>query len=579
MDLAHPSSDTGGGSGRDSPFAFFALILLCLFVLFYHLGDPALFEPDEGRSAEIAREILLLNDWATPHYNFTPRLDKPIFFYATIALSYRLFGISEAAARAPSALAGLGCVLLTYLLGRTFLGHWGALWGGLILLTSMEYLALSHAAVPDMTLVFFITLALGAFCWAGRAGTGMKRRACYLTMYAGIGCATLVKGPVGVFIPGIVIISYLLWTKRWSIVREMEPLFGALVFLALVGPWYAWTEWRNPGYLRYFLLEENLLRFLTQRFHRGEPWYYFLGVLAAGFLPWTLLLPFVVADWRKRAIDDFCRFLFLWTALPFLFFSLSSAKLSQYILPIFSPLALLSGGALARLLRDPPRSGGRILFLPLLALVAPLFYFLLGVCWPVILPRPLRDWIADLAQADRAFAAKVAVAAAVAAGLAAWVLFQKERRRLYLSSCLVFLLFAYLGQKILVPVSWNRSSKELAQRSLPLIRPQDRIVIYDTYLSSLPFYLRIQTPIWVVWSGRKNTIMGSLYVAEKNPPPAPGYGQVLFTFEEFSERWKDSDRRLVVFVKDKNLPYLSGVVGAAPKTLLDGSGVVVVTNR
>lgn len=114
-----------------------------LFYFFYDLGGPALFEPDEGRNAEVSREILLINDRGTPYFNFIPRLDKPVFFYWPAALSFKIFGLSEWSARLPSALGGLGCGLLIYLFARTLLDPWGALWSSLILITSTEYFVLS----------------------------------------------------------------------------------------------------------------------------------------------------------------------------------------------------------------------------------------------------------------------------------------------------------------------------------------------------------------------------------------------------------------------------------------------------
>src|SRR5215831_12912905 len=110
-----------------------SLLFFCLLAFFYNLGGAALFEPTEGRNAEIAREILVTHDWVTPHDNFVPVLDKPIFLHWWIAFCYRLFGVSERSARLPSAFAGLGSVILIYLFARKFLGLWEGLWSSLIL--------------------------------------------------------------------------------------------------------------------------------------------------------------------------------------------------------------------------------------------------------------------------------------------------------------------------------------------------------------------------------------------------------------------------------------------------------------
>ena len=146
-----------------------SLRVVCLVILFANLGGAAFFDPDEGRNAEKAREILLLNDWVTPHENFLPTLDKPIAFYWPVALSFKLFGFSEWAARLPSALAALGCLLLVAQLARR---HWGArtaLWSCLVLATSVEFFFFARLVNLDMSLTFFITMALFSFYSAVRA--------------------------------------------------------------------------------------------------------------------------------------------------------------------------------------------------------------------------------------------------------------------------------------------------------------------------------------------------------------------------------------------------------------------------
>ncbi|HUC97170.1 MAG TPA: glycosyltransferase family 39 protein, partial [Candidatus Polarisedimenticolaceae bacterium] len=207
-----------------------------------------MFEPDEGRNAEIGREILLLHDWVTPHYDFIPRLDKPIFFFGLLALSFKFFGIAEWSARLPSVLAALGCLSLTYILARTIFGRWAALWSVLILLTSIEFFALSRVVILDMVLTMFITLSLVCF-WLGHLTTGPGRKFLVLLMYVSIGAATLVKGPIGLVLPSAVIFFYLLLSRKWALLREMELSLGVPLFLIVAASGYVAVELRNPGYL------------------------------------------------------------------------------------------------------------------------------------------------------------------------------------------------------------------------------------------------------------------------------------------------------------------------------------------
>ena len=120
--------------------------------------------------------------------------------------------------------------------------------------------------------------------------SGKAKKFYFLAMYVAAACATLVKGPIGVVLPAMVIGPYLLLTRRWSILREANPALGLGIFLLIAAPWYLAAELRNPGYLRYFLFEENFLRYVTPHFNRGQPWYYYVEVLAVGFFPWTALI-------------------------------------------------------------------------------------------------------------------------------------------------------------------------------------------------------------------------------------------------------------------------------------------------
>ena len=261
------------------------MLAVCLTALFWQLGTAALFEPDEGRNAEKAREILLLNDWVTPHEDFFPVLDKPMFFYWLIAISYKAFGINEWAARLASVLAALGCFVLVSRFTRIRWGPWEALWSGLILISGVEFFILSRVVIFDMSLTFCITLALYSFFEAAHTDETMRRRIYCALMYVGLAAGTLIKGLVGLLIPGLVIFFYLLIANRWSILRSVYLIPGALLFLALVAPWYLLAEARNPGFLRYYLWDEHFGRFATGSFDRKQPWYFFLVVLAVGFLP------------------------------------------------------------------------------------------------------------------------------------------------------------------------------------------------------------------------------------------------------------------------------------------------------
>ncbi len=552
------------------------LAVVCCLVIFQNLGAAHLFEPDEGRNAERARELLLLNNWAIPHENFLPALDKTIFFYWLIAIAYKCFGVSEWSARLPSALAALGCLLLVYRFGRERWGSWEARWSTLILLTNIEFFLYSRIVIFDMTLTFFTTLALIAYHQALNTGDRNARPRHIIVMSAAMGLATLAKGPIGALLPAMVIFFHLLFLRKWSFLAWRNLLLGGIVFSAIVAPWAGWTEASYPGYLRYFFWEENVLRFLTPHFQRSEPWYYFIIVVACGFFPWSLLLPSAIKNtWSKSLAKDNL-FLILWIVVPFLFFSASHSKLPHYILPIFPALSVLTGRCVKAISEDPAVARRWVLCLPWLALFMMATFLIIGANWPALLHHEIRETVTQMPALQRS-------ANIVLIFVTAWFAFSaarelwKEQRVVYLCHCLGMALLLFFVGQIFAAASQTRSAKTLAERASPFIKPQDQLVFYDVYLNGLLFYLRVERPIWVIWSGRRKIIMQNIYVAQKQPAPAPGYGPVLFTFEEFAKEWKEAKQPLLVFLKQRQTPRLSRQGRDIPRELTRAGEFVLVS--
>jgi 4-amino-4-deoxy-L-arabinose transferase-like glycosyltransferase len=552
--------------------------LTCLVIVFSSLGRSALFEPDEGRNAEKAREILLLGDWVTPHQDFLPTLDKPIFFYWLVAISFKLFGLSEWSARLPSALAALGCIFLVYRFARLQWGLREAVWSSLILATSLEFFLFSRIVIFDMTLAFFIALSLFSFYTVTQTDHPRAGKAPGLLMYSAMGIGTLVKGPVALVIPGMVIFSYLLLTRKWFLLKRLNILLGAIVYFALVAPWYLWVEARNPGYLRYFLWEEHFVRYLTPHFSRTKSWYYFFLVLGIGFLPWSFFIPLAVRNLWKRTLTDASLFLVLWVSLPFVFFSASNAKLPHYILPIYPALAILTGQAVAANIQSSAAKRSRILYIPGTFIIAFIVYLLIGAEWPNLLASDVRF---DL---SRSASLLVLYGTVISLVFSAFVVCDlrnvwHDQGAASLCTALIPALFLILAGQIVSAASFHRAAKSIARGTAALMGRNDRLVFYDTYIEGLPFYLRLDRPIWLVQSPKKGDVMGSFYVAEKRPAPAPGYGQVLFTFEEFAGQWNKNELPLRVLLKEKNLPRFNKEIGIVPKKLVRFDDYVLASNR
>jgi 4-amino-4-deoxy-L-arabinose transferase-like glycosyltransferase len=570
--LKNPSAPVGERSWS------MLLCLICLIILFHGLGSAELFEPDEGRNAEKAREILLLSDWITPHQNFLPTLDKPILLYWLVALSFKIFGTAEWSARLPSVLSAVGCLFLVYRFARTEWGMWEALWSCLILVTSVEFLVLSRIVIFDMLLTLFTTWALLSFYAAQKTDRSRWTNVHWSMMYIAVGAATLVKGLVGLAIPGMVIFFYLLFSRKWFLLSQMKLAVGAIIYLAIVAPWYAWTELRNPGYLRYFFWEEHFVRYLTAHFSRTHDWYYFFAVLGVGFLPWSLILPATIRSFWKRLDNELNLFLVLWVILPFIFFSVSHSKLPHYILPIFPALGLLTGRAVALQNYNSAKTGWWCLFIPLIFPTLFTLYLLAGAARPEWLPLEIRSGVVQKIAVIGVYAAVIFVIF-VAFGIGHIKHLWKDAGPALVCTSVSLALFFVLLTQIIAATSFHRTSKSLARHIAAVIQPEDYLVFYNTYPEGIPFYLGIDKPIWLVQAREKEDVMGSYYVGEMRPATAAGYGPVLLTFEQFAQEWTKNDKKLRVLVREKNFRQFSANVGTVPSKVMKFDNYALVSNR
>ena len=303
-------------------------------------------EPDEGRNAEVAREMLASGDWVTPHFDTFPYLDKPPVFFWMVAGSLGVFGVSEWAARLPSALSALALVLLTGWLAWRMLGGRAGLGAGWIVATCPLAIVFSHMVIFDMTLACLVTLAMVCF-WRAEA-SDFKRPALDAVIFTAMGAATLTKGPVGFLLPILSWVAYGAVRRRLGELKRLRWGMGILIFLAICLPWFITVSVRHPDFPRYAFWQESLKRFATGTAHRQGGLFYYLPVYLAGFFPWSLFLLFAglsrVRRWRalKEESQKPVVYLLCWALVTFTFFSLSQSKLPGYILPAIPPLAILT---------------------------------------------------------------------------------------------------------------------------------------------------------------------------------------------------------------------------------------------
>jgi 4-amino-4-deoxy-L-arabinose transferase-like glycosyltransferase len=333
-------------------WALFAVLALLWFA---DLDARRLVHPDEGRYAEIAREMAVTGDWVTPRVNGLKYFEKPPFQYWVTAAAYRAFGIHEWTARLWPALAGFLGVLAIGYAGCTLGGITLGVFAGMALSGTLWHAGLAQIVTLDSGLSFFLALGFAGFVIAQRAEAALvERRAWMWVAWAAMAGATLSKGLIGIALPGGALVAYAAITRDLALLRRLHLVSGLVLYVALTAPWFIAVAGANAEFLRFFFVHEHFQRFLTTEHMRPGPWYYFIPLFAAGVLPWLTVMAFgAPRAWRDGMPNalgfSWQRFALVWAAFVFLFFSASGSKLASYILPMFPPLALVVGWLLIRL--------------------------------------------------------------------------------------------------------------------------------------------------------------------------------------------------------------------------------------
>src|SRR5688572_10460409 len=241
------------------------LLLVAFFgaLYFFALGRLELVRPDEPRTAEIAREMIVTGDWVTPRLNDTRYFEKPPLVYWTTALSQLAFGPGEAALRLTPTLFGLAGILLTYAAARRLHGREAGLAAAIVLGTSILYFGIARLLQLDMALSTLMSAALFSFILGVRAATGTARRWFFRALYAAAALATLTKGPIGFLIPGGVMFVWLLVFNQWHRLRPLHLPEGIVIFLLIAGPWHMLVAQRNPEWAHFYFVHEHWTRFTT----------------------------------------------------------------------------------------------------------------------------------------------------------------------------------------------------------------------------------------------------------------------------------------------------------------------------
>jgi 4-amino-4-deoxy-L-arabinose transferase-like glycosyltransferase len=504
---------------------FAAVIGLAAFLFFFHLGTYGLLEPDEGRYAEIAREMLASRNFIVPHLNYVPYIEKPPMLYWLTTLAMSVLGVNEFAARFINAFAALSGVAATCFFAAKTFDKRRAILAGAVLSTSAIYAVMAQILTTDMLLTASMTIALYALFLHWRDGG----RWCWVA-YAAIGFAALSKGPVGVAIP-LFVMTIFLWREGdlHGAIRRFHALPGLLFIAAIAAPWFIAITISEPGFFDFYFIGEHVRRFFDSNYSHDQPPYYYVPIMLGGLMPWTLAVPFI--PWRRLTPNPARRFCLIASGTVFVVFSCSSAKLVPYILPAIPPLAVVIADGLVTLIEHRSAADSRRL-----AALGPL----LGATGAVVI------FIAIHAAEFRAPYPTIARPALdpggailMLGGFACFVAFWMRRDRLGLAA------FVLTAAAILITVSYGRlmveSIRSYAQlaRTIERLEPTARLVCYPRYVQSLPFYCRRR----VIIVGAKTELA---FGADHDPDAA----QYFFIRQaDLLKLWEDPRRS--VFIVDR----------------------------
>lgn len=541
---AEPLSTETLSSSKYSGWRDCLLLSLAFTILFgAFLGSRPLTVPDEGRYAEIPREMITSGDYITPRVNGVKYFEKPPLFYWMQTVSMRSLSFNEWAIRLPNALMGLLGVLVAYATGLRLYNRRTGLLAGMTLGTFGLYSAMAHMVTLDMTVTLFLSAAMSCFILGNQYPAGRIRNRFMWAMYLCAALATMTKGMMGFALPGLIIFTWILLTRQWREIKTYCLPTGFLLFSAIVVPWHVLVQLKNPEFFKYYIVDQHILRYLTDTEQRNQPLWFLPSILLAGLFPWTgFIIPAIahtpiikrfVCSARYAQLDPGSRpgkeiaqgyredkialFLLLWAGCIFLFFWMGKSQLTPYVLPTFPPLAIIFGRYLDGILRSTPAHWG-IRFGLIVASLSSLTALVVGLL------------MLDLSQRSM----NVTLGLLAVTAVVPWAFYWRGHlAKSLVSLCLLSGLFV-MSINFSYPPTDTRSVKSLATVLKPLMKEGDTVYSYYNHFQDLPLYL-----------GRRVVLVqyyGELW-------HGLGYGNrdgIWVSIQEFWPRWSKPARQFMI---------------------------------
>lgn len=532
------------------------------------LGWRDLVPTDEGRYAEIPREMIVSGDWVTPRLDGFKYFEKPPLQYWATAAAYEAFGVGQWQARLWTGLTGLLAILFTGWTGARLFGRRAGLFAAGVLASTLYWNGLGHINTLDMGTAATMSASLFAFLLAQRPQASPRAtRGWMWACWALMGLAVLSKGLIGILLPGAVLVLYTLIFRDWRLWTRLWIVTGLVIFLLIAAPWFVWVQLRNPEFFHYFFIYQQFTRFLTSELQRPGPWWYFIPIVLLGIVPWlgslfpamasavtrqplTATQPFGAAPRRLRAHA----LLLLWAVFIFAFFSISKSKLPSYVLPIFPALALLIGDYLDK----APRGALRRQFglLALIGAAAAIGFTQMYRAATAVTPGTLYQqfgwWL------------EIPALLGLGSALLAWRWEKAGRRSAAVLAVSIAMLVGFtVGIQQFQILGRTASTRDVVAAIRPWLHPGQPFYTVDTYDQTLPFYLD-RTVTVVGYEGELHfgiTQQPSLWVP---------------TYAEFARRW-DADRLPLALMPPSTLPALQAL--HLPMTVIYRSSRFVVIAR
>lgn len=512
-----------------------ALLILSYAFFFYGIGDYSLKEPDEGRYAEIPREMNELHDYAVPHLNYVRYFEKPPLLYWADALSFKVFGVNEWAFRFPNALCAFLCVICLYVFIRRWFNEHMAFLSSIILITSFGFFSMARVVTTDMLFTFWLFLSVLSFYGFYRE----KKPFFIYLFYLAIAAATLAKGPVALILLGGAIFLFLLTERNFRFIKEMKLARGLAIYLLITLPWIIAISLREKEFLYFFFMDQHILRFLTSKHKRSGPVYYFLPVLFGSMFPWSIFIPRAIANiWKNKEL----RLMLIWVFVVFIFFSVSGSKLPPYILPMFPAMAVILGYLFHEKWQAQAGRTAEIIVYMIIFLICSVGAFLLQI-------SPLKAYITDMSGDAasilndlRLFSLYISLSSFAMLILLFFKRFTRYSR--------IFICLALFSLTVMIGLLFNlrvvdrlNTAKNIAIMINEQKTKADYIINFSGYEQTIPFYIKRGITV-ASYTGELE--MGSKYEDAK---------QIFINEEEFF-KLLSSDRKVLFVTKQKKLKRL-----------------------